>query len=111
MAISEKELAFNFNEDQMRMKISALDQELAKIYKGGGNERIKKLHDSGKLTARERIDLLLDPESERFEIGALAGFGMYKEHGGCPSGGVVIVIGYIKKKQVIVVANDATVKA
>ena len=76
MAISEKELAFNFNEDQMRMKISALDQELAKIYKGGGNERIKKLHDSGKLTARERIDLLLDPESERFEIGALAGFGM-----------------------------------
>ena len=111
MAISEKELAFNFNEDQMRLKIRGLEQELEKIYEGGGKARRQKLHDSGKLTARERIDLLLDPESKRIEIGALAGFGMYKEHGGCPSGGVVIVIGYIKKKQVIVVANDATVKA
>ena len=111
MAISEKELAFNFNEDQMRLKIRGLEQELEKIYEGGGKARRQKLHDSGKLTARERIDLLLDPESKRIEIGALAGFGMYKEHGGCPSGGVVIVIGYVKKKQVIVVANDATVKA
>ena len=111
MAISEKELAFNFNEDQMRLKIRGLEQELEKIYEGGGKTRRQKLHDSGKLTARERINLLLDPETERIEIGALAGFGMYKEHGGCPSGGVVIVIGYIKKKQVIVVANDATVKA
>jgi acetyl-CoA carboxylase carboxyltransferase component len=111
MAISEKELAFNFNEDQMRLKIRGLEQELEKIYEGGGKARRQKLHDSGKLTARERINLLLDPETERIEIGALAGFGMYKEHGGCPSGGVVIVIGYVKKKQVIVVANDATVKA
>ena len=111
MAISEKELAFNYNEDQMRLKIRGLEQELEKIYEGGGKARRQKLHDSGKLTARERIDLLLDPESKRIEIGALAGFGMYKEHGGCPSGGVVIVIGYVKKKQVIVVANDATVKA
>jgi len=111
MAISEKELAFNFNEDQMRLKIRGLEQELEKIYEGGGKARRQKLHDSGKLTARERINLLLDPETERIEIGALAGFGMYKEHGGCPSGGVVIIIGYVKKKQVIVVANDATVKA
>lgn len=66
---------------------------------------------NGKLTARERIDLLLDPNSNRVEIGALAGYGMYKEHGGCPSGGVVIVIGYVKGRQCIVVANDATVKA
>ena len=111
MTISEKELAFNFNEDQMRLKIRSLEQELEKIYEGGGKARRQKLHDSGKLTARERINLLLDPETERIEIGALAGFGMYKEHGGCPSGGVVIVIGYVKKKQVIVVANDASVKA
>lgn len=111
MAVSEKELAFNFNEDQMRLKISALETELAKIYEGGGKKRIEKLHESGKMTARERIELLLDAGSPRFEVGALTGFGMYKEHGGCPSGGVVVVIGYIKKRICIVVANDATVKA
>ena len=111
MAISPKELEFNFNDDQMRLKISALEQQLSKIYEGGGKKRIEKLHAGGKLTARERIDLLLDPNTERVEIGALAGYGMYKEHGGCPSGGVVVVIGYIKGKQCIVVANDATVKA
>ncbi|MES2799531.1 MAG: acyl-CoA carboxylase subunit beta [Bacteroidota bacterium] len=111
MAVSKKELEFNFNDDQMRLKISALEQELGKIYQGGGKKRIDKLHDAGKLTARERIDMLLDKDSERFEMGALAGYGMYAEHGGCPSGGVVIVIGYVSGKQCIVVANDATVKA
>ena len=111
MAVSQKELEFNFNEDQMRLKISALEQELAKIYDGGGKKRIEKLHENGKLTARERIELLLDPNTERIEIGAIAGYGMYKEHGGCPAGGVVVVIGYVKKRQCIVVANDATVKA
>ncbi|MEY3845181.1 MAG: hypothetical protein RL293_1603 [Bacteroidota bacterium] len=111
MAVSEKELDFNNNEDKMRLKIRALEQELEKIYLGGGKAKIEKQHANGKLTARERIDLLLDPNSKRVEIGALAGYGMYKEHGGCPSGGVVIVIGYVKGRQCIVVANDATVKA
>jgi 3-methylcrotonyl-CoA carboxylase beta subunit len=111
MAVSQKELDFNNNEDKMRLKIRALEQELEKIYLGGGKAKIEKQHANGKLTARERIDLLLDPNSKRVEIGALAGYGMYKEHGGCPSGGVVIVIGYVKGRQCIVVANDATVKA
>ncbi|MGV3629705.1 MAG: acyl-CoA carboxylase subunit beta [Bacteroidota bacterium] len=111
MAISQKELEFNMNEDQMRLKISKLESELAKIYEGGGKKRIEKLHEKGKLSARERIDLLLDPKSERIEIAAFAGLGMYEEHGGCPSGGVVVVIGYVRGKQCIVVANDATVKA
>ncbi len=111
MAISQKELEININEDDMRLKISALERTLTKIYEGGGKKRIEKLHEQGKLTARERIDLLLDPNTERIEIGALAGYEMYPEHGGCPSGGVVIVIGYVKGKQCIVVANDATVKA
>ena len=111
MAISKKELEFNQNDDLMRLKISALEKELAKIYQGGGKKRIDKLHQNGKLTARERIDLLLDPNTQRFEVGALAGYGMYEEHGGCPSGGVVVVIGYVKGKQCVVVANDATVKA
>ncbi len=111
MAISQKELEFNFNDDQMRLRISNLESELNKIKLGGGTKRIEKLHASGKLTARERIDLLLDKDTERFEVGALAGYGMYAEHGGCPSGGVVVVIGYVSGHQCIVVANDATVKA
>lgn len=111
MAVSQKELDFNYNEDKMRLKIRTLEQELEKIYLGGGKAKIEKQHLNGKLIARERIDLLLDPNSNRIEIGALAGFGMYKEHGGCPSGGVVIMIGYVKGRQCIVVANDATVKA
>lgn len=111
MAIGAKELEFNKNEDVMRLKISKMESELAKVCLGGGQKRIDALHEKGKMTARERIDLLLDPNTPRFEVGAFAGMGMYKEHGGCPSGGVVVVIGFVSKKQCIVVANDATVKA
>lgn len=111
MAVTRKQIEINQNDDQMRLKISALERTLAKIYEGGGKKRVDKLHAQGKLTARERIDLLLDPETERIEIGALAGFEMYEEHGGCPAAGVVVVIGYVSGKQCIVVANDATVKA
>ncbi|RYM33596.1 acyl-CoA carboxylase subunit beta [Brumimicrobium glaciale] len=111
MAISKKELDFNKNEDAMRLKISQLERELAKVYEGGGKAKIEKHHKKGKLTARERIDLLLDKDTYRFEVGAFAGKDMYKEHGGCPAGGVVIKIGYVSGKQCIVVANDATVKA
>jgi 3-methylcrotonyl-CoA carboxylase beta subunit len=63
------------------------------------------------MTARERIDYLLDNDQNAIEIGAFVGEGMYAEHGGCPSGGVVVKLGYIKGKQCVVVANDATVKA
>ena len=111
MAIAKKELEFNKNDDKMRLKISALNSELEKIYQGGGKKRVEKLHAKGKLTARERIDLLLDPKTEQIEIGAVAGYDMYEEYGGCPAGGVVVVIGYVSGKQCIVVANDATVKA
>ncbi len=111
MAIDPKELEFNTNEDNMRMKISRMEAELAKVMLGGGEKRIAALHEKGKKTARERIDLLLDPNTPRFEVAAFAGMGMYAEHGGCPSGGVVVVIGFVSKKQCIVVANDATVKA
>ncbi|MDG1777281.1 MAG: acyl-CoA carboxylase subunit beta [Crocinitomicaceae bacterium] len=111
MGISKKELEFNKNHDEMRLKISALNRTLETIHDGGGKKKQEKLHAKGKLTARERIDLLLDKGTERFEMGALAGYGMYKEHGDCPAGGVVTVIGYVSGKQCIVVANDATVKA
>lgn len=105
------DLEFNKNEDKMNLLISAMEQKLAKIYLGGGKSRIEKQHEQGKLTARERIEFLLDKGSKTIEIGAFVGEDMYKEHGGCPSGGVVVVIGYVSGKQCIVVANDATVKA
>lgn len=111
MAIDPKELEFNKNDDEMRLKIARMESELAKVMQGGGAKRIAALHEKGKKTARERIDMLLDPETPRFEVGAFAGMGMYAEHGGCPSGGVVVVIGFVSGKQCIVVANDATVKA
>ena len=95
----------------MRLLISAMQRKFSAVELGGGQKKIDKEHAKGKLTARERIDLLLDPEANRIEVGAFAGDGMYKEHGGCPSGGVVVVIGYVSGKQCIVVANDATVKA
>jgi acetyl-CoA carboxylase carboxyltransferase component len=104
-------LDFNRNDDKMRLLISQMEQRLQKIYLGGGKSRIEKLHEQGKMSARERIDFLLDKDTPRFEMGAFAGYEMYPEHGGCPGGGVVIVIGYVSGKQCIVVANDATVKA
>jgi 3-methylcrotonyl-CoA carboxylase beta subunit len=104
-------IEFNRNEDKMKLLISAMNQKLDKVFQGGGKARIEKEHAKGKMTARERISYLLDKEKPQLEIGAFAGEGMYADHGGCPSGGVVVVIGYIKNRQVIVVANDATVKA
>ncbi|MGB5362065.1 MAG: carboxyl transferase domain-containing protein, partial [Aureibaculum sp.] len=105
------DINFNKNEDYNKLKVGELKKKLLKVYKGGGDKRIEKHHAKGKLTARERIDYLLDPKTNVIEIAACAGEGMYEEHGGCPSGGVVVKIGYIKGKQCIVVANDATVKA
>jgi acetyl-CoA carboxylase carboxyltransferase component len=105
------DINFNKNEDHNKLLISNLKQKFAKVKVGGGEKRIEKLHNEGKMTARERIDYLLDAKANSIEIGAFVGEGMYAEHGGCPSGGVIVKIGYIKGKQCIVVANDATVKA
>jgi len=105
------DINFNKNEDHNKLLLSEYKQKLAKVKSGGGEKRIEKLHNEGKMTARERIEYLLDKDSKSIEIGAFVGDGMYAEHGGCPSGGVVIKIGYVRGKQCIVVANDATVKA
>jgi acetyl-CoA carboxylase carboxyltransferase component len=105
------DLDFNKNEDHNKMLLSALRQKLVQVHKGGGDKRIEKHHAKGKMTAHERIDYLLDDSKKAIEIAAFAGDGMYEEHGGCPSGGVVVKIGYVQGRQVIVVANDATVKA
>jgi len=105
------DIIFNKNEDVNKLKVTDLNRKLDAIYLGGGKKRIEKHHSLGKLTARERIDYLLDKGCNRIEIGAFAGEGMYAEHGGCPSGGVVGMIGYVSGRQCFVVANDATVKA
>ncbi|OZV68589.1 acyl-CoA carboxylase subunit beta [Winogradskyella aurantia] len=105
------DIKFNKNEDHNKLLVSDLKQRLAKVKLGGGSKSIEKHHSKGKMTARERINYLLDAKANAIEIGAFAGDGMYEDYGGCPSGGVVVKIGYIKGKQCIVVANDATVKA
>jgi len=105
------DITFNKNEDHNKLQLSELKKQLSKVNLGGGKTRIEKHHAQGKMTARERISYLIDPKTDLIEIGALAGMGLYEEHGGCPSGGVVVVIGYIQGRQCIIVANDATVKA
>jgi 3-methylcrotonyl-CoA carboxylase beta subunit len=105
------DLNFNKNEDHNKLLVSDLKHRFTKVKLGGGEKRIAKLHNEGKMTARERIDYLLDEKAESIEIGSFVGEGMYEEHGGCPSGGVVIKMGYVRGKQCLVVANDATVKA
>tara|TARA_R110002126_G_scaffold140647_1_gene285465 strand:+ start:92 stop:1735 length:1644 start_codon:yes stop_codon:yes gene_type:complete len=105
------DINFNKNEDYNKLLVSDLKRRFAKVKLGGGQKRIDKHHEKGKMTARERVDYLLDSDRKSIEISAFAGEDMYAEHGGCPSGGVVVKIGYIKSKQCIVVANDATVKA
>lgn len=104
-------IEFNKNEDAIKLKIAEMNRLLSEIRLGGGKKKIEKEHSKGKLTARERIDYLIDEESNFIEIGAFVGNDMYKEYGGCPAGGVVIGIGYVSSKQCIIVANDATVKA
>lgn len=105
------DIQFNKNEDFNKLTVSNIKQRLEKIYLGGGKKKIKKLHAKGKMTARERIDYLIDKGTKITEIGAFTGEGMYEEYGGCPSGGVVVALGYVENRLCVIVANDATVKA
>jgi len=105
------DLAFNKNEDQLKQLCSQLKTKAKKTMLGGGEKKIEDQHQKGKLTARERIEYLTDKDSRFLEIGLFAGDGMYKEQGGCPSGGVITGISYVKGRQCVIVANDATVKA
>ncbi|TRX53791.1 acyl-CoA carboxylase subunit beta [Fulvivirga sp. M361] len=105
------DIEFNKNEDHNKQLVFKLKSRLEKVYLGGGEKKIASHHKKGKLTARERIEYLTDDGSTFLEVGALAGEGMYEEVGGCPSGGVVVGIGYVSGRQCVIVANDATVKA
>jgi acetyl-CoA carboxylase carboxyltransferase component len=104
-------LEFNKNDDAMRLAISQMKQRLAKIEEGGGKKAMEKARAKNKMAPRERIQYLIDKDSTFIEIGAFAGYGMYKEEGGCPAGGTVAGLGYIQGRQCVIVANDNTVKA
>src|SRR6201991_1890874 len=104
-------LEFNRNEDVMKRALSEMKQRFAQVALGGGKKAIAKQKEKNKLTARERIDYLVDPNTPFIEIGAFAGWEMYEEQGGCPAGGTVAGVGYVSGRQCVVVANDQTVKA
>src|SRR5690606_1735830 len=104
-------LEFNQNEDLNKQAVAALKHRLKTMYKGGGAKAAELQKAKGKMLARERVNYLLDADRPWLEIGALAAEGMYAEHGGCPSAGVITGIGYVAGRQCVVVANDATVKA
>ena len=105
------DLDFNKNEDSMKQALGLLRNRFQKIAMGGGAKSIGKQHEKNKLTARERINYLLDKDTGFYEIGAFAGYEMYDEYGGCPAGGTVAGIGYVCGRQCIILANDQTVKA
>ncbi len=105
------DIQFNKNEDANRQLVYKLNKRLKMVKLGGGEKKIASHHKKGKLTARERIDYLIDDPGGFLEIGTFAADGMYKEVGGCPSAGVVTGIGKVSGRQCMIVANDATVKA
>lgn len=109
--MTKKDLEKNQNEDAMKLLLSGLNRKRDKIALGGGLKRIQKQHDKNKLTARERVEQLIDKGSDFMEIGIFAGLGMYEEYGGCPAGGVITGIGRVNNRLCVIVANDATVKA
>lgn len=105
------DIEYDRNEDMMRTSLSRLRQRLNEVSLGGGKKAIEKQHQKNKLTPRERITYLCDADKPFLEIGAFAGYEMYPEQGGCPSGGTVAGLGYINGRQAVILANDQTVKA
>ena len=91
--------------------IETFRAEEERIAQGGGEKAIARQHTKNRLTARERLNLLLDPNAPRTEIGLWNGWGMYEQFGGAPAAGVVCVVGQLAGRRHMVIANDATVKA
>ena len=94
--------------ERMESLVTELRERSAEIARGGGEKAIERHRSRGKLTARERVDRLLDPGSAFLELGALAAWEMYD--GQAPSAGIVTGIGVVEGQECVVVANDATVK-
>ena len=123
MKISDPQPATKKSNQRLHVLTTELQQLETQLRLGGGPDKIERQHKQGKLTARERVELLLDPESYYIEIGLLVAYDQYKEKGskgngegaievgGAPAAGVVTVVGRVHGREVVVVANDATVKA
>ncbi|HEX9656093.1 MAG TPA: carboxyl transferase domain-containing protein [Bacteroidota bacterium] len=107
----QKTAAFEKNQERLSEMVEHLRSTGKHTKLGGGKERIEKLHKQKKLGARERIEKLIDPGSSFVEVGLFAGYEMYEEEGGAPSSGTVFGIGIVHGREVVIVANDATVKA
>jgi 3-methylcrotonyl-CoA carboxylase beta subunit len=103
--------AFEKNTRDMIDRVTAIKNEEETIRQGGGAKAIEAQHKKGRLTAHERIAKLIDPRTEFFELGIYAGYEMYDEWGGAPAGGTVTGLGRVAGRRVMIVANDATVKA
>lgn len=101
----------NQNADAYKLALNRLERVIQKIHEGGGLAKLEAQRKEGKMTARERVEYLMDKDKQWFEIGELAGYEMYENYGGCPAGGVIVVLGYISGVLSIVVANDPSVKA
>ena len=99
------------NAEKMAALLEQIRQQEAEIRQGGGPKSIESQHAKQRLTARERLDLLLDPNTPFFELALFAAYGMYEEWGGAPSAGVVTGLGRVSGRLCMIVINDATVKA
>ena len=106
-----RDAAFARNEESMRTHLAGLKEKGDRVREGGGAEAIARHRKRNKLTARERIERLVDPGGPILEIGLFTAHGMYREYGGAPSAGTIVVVGRIEGRETVIVANDATVKA
>jgi acetyl-CoA carboxylase carboxyltransferase component len=109
--MTKQELDQSQFNDHHKLLLARLHHRMDRIKLGGGEKKLDQQRAQGKMTARERVNYLIDPNTDFLEIGAFAGFEMYPDEGGCPAGGVIVGIGYIRGRQCVIVANDATVKA
>jgi 3-methylcrotonyl-CoA carboxylase beta subunit len=102
---------FAQNSRRMVDRLTEIKNEEERIRQGGGAKAIESQHKKGRLTARERIAKLIDPKTEFFELGLYAAYEMYEEWGGAPAAGTIVGLGHVSGRQVMIIANDATVKA
>ncbi len=107
----KRDAGYTKNEDHSRSLLRALDRQAGLVKLGGGAPAIERHRKKGKMFVRERIEGLIDPGSRFMEIGMFAAHGMYEEYGGAPSSGTVFGVGRVHGREIVIVANDATVKA
>jgi len=103
--------AYDANEAAFLARLDELRAREKRVKLGGGQAALERLHQKGKLSARERIELLVDPGSDFLEVGLFAAWEMYEDAGGAPAAGTVLGVGTVHGRETVIVANDATVKA